>query len=69
MMNFSRDELERIANALMAYKESLDLSEECDLHDYNVIELVETDNLALKLGLVGDYYELEKKYPELQGDE
>jgi hypothetical protein len=62
-MHLTRDDSERIATALMVYKRSLDLSEECDLYDYNVVEIVETDALAIKLDLVGDYYELGKDFP------
>jgi hypothetical protein len=61
MIHLSRDDRNRIAMGLMEYKRSLDLtdSQENDLSEYNRVELSETDELAVRLNLVGDYYELE----------
>jgi hypothetical protein len=61
MIHLSRDDRNRIAMGLMEYKRSLDLtdSQENDLLEYNRVELSETDELAIKLNLIGDYYELE----------
>jgi len=61
MIHLSRDDRNRIAMGLMEYKRSLDLtdSQESDLLEYNRVELSETDELAIRLNLVGDYYELE----------
>jgi|WetSurSiteA1Bulk_404760.scaffolds.fasta_scaffold69311_2 hypothetical protein len=61
MTQLSRDDRNRIAMGLMEYKKSLDLtdSQENDLLEYNRVEISETDELAIRLNLVGDYYELE----------
>ena len=61
MTQLSRDDRNRIAMGLMEYKRSLDLtdSQENDLLEYNRVEISETDELAIRLNLVGDYYELE----------
>jgi len=61
MTQLSRDDRNRIAMGLMEYKKSLELtdSQENDLLEYNRVEISETDELAIRLNLVGDYYELE----------
>jgi hypothetical protein len=59
MPYLSKEDKERIAMGLMAYKKTLNLHQSPDnsLVDYNKIELDETDNLAERLGLDKEYYE------------
>lgn len=55
------DDKIRLAKALTIYKDSLRVDMDHDLYEYNRIETLETDDLAKRLDLVGDYYELEKR--------
>jgi hypothetical protein len=58
----TRDENEILAKAMTAYKNELKREIEAggDLVEYNTIELAHVDETAIRLDLVGDYFELEK---------
>ena len=57
-MNLTKEDLQRIAKAFTAYRKNLKDDDTDDLQEYNRIEIFELNEMACRMELDHDYYQL-----------